>query len=330
MMIRFIVLNDIHVADTPPLGRFGDYREQILNKLRGVKEYCDANNVDNVILTGDVFHQKRPDRTSHRLVQELIKILRDFPPWHGPCWVVPGNHDLSEAGIDSIQRQPLGVLAKAHAVELFMTGDYKAIEKDGLRVGFVARHYDVHRELDPEYYSLSDHEKKMLSHCQMKVMVVHGALVPDGVSPNFPVLQMHQLDLEGEIDLVLAGHIHDSFGIVETNEDIIFCNLGSLSRVSRTKEHLDPNNVRCMLQVTIDNGEMELEAIPIPNMLPPSEVFLDKISEDGDDDHDFSEFAESLATSILFEDQSLEALLANVEAPDTIKRRLRYYLEGSL
>lgn len=338
-MIRFIVLNDIHIADNPPLGRKEGYCDQILDKLKGVADFCRYAQVNYVLCTGDVFHVKRPDRTSHKLVQQLIDLFggyfREQCANAGiPVQVIAGNHDMNEQGIFSLDRQPLGVLAKAGAIQLIDSDD-------GLRLlgganNQATAHVHVRPysplETDPEYYRLSDDEVERAEHNDYSIMLAHGSLLAPGDTrhPNQPVLNIDKIDFGGPVDMLFSGHLHENMGLVDMPQGGIFANFGSLTRVARSADMLDPEFERCFLMVTIpDLGEVKFDPIPIPNMLPPEEVFLDK--EFIQDDAELQEFAESLADGLLVEEKPIEEVLAELGDLDPdVKAMLRSYLEDVL
>ena len=113
--MRVLCVGDIHLADRPPSIRVDGYAKQILDKLKQTIEIADRENVDAVAWAGDVFHVKAPTRTSHALVRETAEVGQQYGvPW----LIVPGNHDLQHDRLDSIQKQPLGVLYKAGAIPL--------------------------------------------------------------------------------------------------------------------------------------------------------------------------------------------------------------------
>lgn len=334
-MIRFAVINDLHLADNPPLGRKEGYCDQLFDKLHGIARICAQAQIQTVFLTGDVFHVKRPDRNSHRLVQRCIDMFGgEFREALGGPFVygIAGNHDLSEQGLFSLERQPLGVLAKAGAIQLI--DDERGLHLTGSSGSQVSLHVFPRpyssMETDPEYYRLTDWEVECAENSDYTMMLAHGSLLPPGETrhPNQPVLNVDKIDFGGRVDMLFSGHLHENLGFADLLGGGIFANLGSLSRVARSADMLDGSIERCFLVVTIpDLGDVQFEPVPIPNMLPPEEVFIESTIVEGDDA--LQEFAEHLADSLLIEDTPLDEVLANLgdDISPEVRARLKTYLE---
>lgn len=328
-MISIWAINDPHLSDGPPLGRQQGYYEQIFNKLEQVAALTKAQPCDILVCTGDWFHRKRPDRTSHRLVRRLYALLTG--PFTGiEVLSVAGNHDMTEMGLASLEKQPLGVLAQTGAIRLLYAEKPWLWEKDGKRVLFVGRPYDSERDIDPFYYALTEAEQKEAEAADYVIMIAHGSILPKSGAKPYPHVGVHQIPLDdhGPVDLMLCGHIHDVLGMVEMPGGGTFINLGALARVTRTAENLDAETPRDFVRIFIDEDGMQLEPTPIPGVLPPEQVFLP--AEIAGENTDLAEFAEQLAASLVLEDQPIEEMLAALTGvPDNVKDRLRAYLEAA-
>jgi DNA repair exonuclease SbcCD nuclease subunit len=322
-MAKLLVVNDVHVADRPPLGRVDSYCEDILAKLVEVKERAAELDVDAVLFTGDIFHVKRAPHVSHSLVQRLIALFRTFPC---PVYVLPGNHDLSEEGLASLSRQPLGVLIKA-GVMTPLGIDYRTIVEAGPGVFLVARPFDAARDADADYYALTAEERAYLSKqgpC-LTILVTHGSIVPPGEVRPYPSVAADFIDFKG-IDLLLGSHIHEHMGVCEVSKGY-FANLGSLGRIARTADSMT-REVVCLLVTVKDAGGLEFEEVPITSARPAAEVFL--AMADGEDVDVFGAegFADHIMAALDVEEMSVADLIATYAAdlPDGVKRRLEHYL----
>jgi len=326
-MLKFAVLNDLHLADNSPIGRQLGYADHLFNKLVGIATIMEEQKATLLVLTGDVFHLKRPDRVSHSLVNRLIDVLKnDFD-----CGVVicPGNHDLAEAGIDSLPRQPLQSLFTSEVARPLIADQAWMHEHHGKSsVLFIGRHYSTAGDYDPFYYVPTEAEVKLVRRLEANVviMVAHGSVTPPGVHPIYDHITVDQIPWEEALlvpDVALFGHLHADYGIHKTKGGPIYANLGSFSRPSRN-QFVDS---RDFLMVTIgDDLKIKMERIPIPNMLPAAEVFIEKTEEQDNDA--LAEFAEQLASSIVLEETPIdEALAALGDVPILVKRRIQKYLE---
>jgi len=327
-MLKFAVLNDLHLADNSPLGRRPGYCDQLFDKLLGVATEMQENKASVLVLTGDVFHVKRPDRVSHTLVNRLIDVFKN--DFECSIMICPGNHDLSEAGIDSLPRQPLGSFFQSGVAAPLVKNECWVHERHNkTSVLFLGRHFDTDGDFDPFYYLPSEEEASVASRCNANVIieVAHGSIVPPDGKPVYPHITANKIPWEdGALvpDLLLCGHLHEDWGIHKVKDGPIYVNLGSFGRPSRNQIKIDS---RDFLVVTIgDDLKITLERVPIPNMLPAAEVFLEKVEEY--EDEALAEFAAQLASSIILEESSLdEALDALGDVPPKVKARLRKYLE---
>lgn len=325
-MLKFAVLNDLHFADNAPIGRRSTYQEELFEKLIGVSTLMRNEDISFLVCTGDVFHLKRADRVSHALVNRLIDCFKyDFDC---TVMIVPGNHDLSESGLDGIQKQPIQTLFDAEAAVQLNSNNMYCIKRGGdVKAFFFGRHYDTDGDLDPDYYLVTDEESRLknVAGANVTVMVAHGSLVPPGREPIYPHLMAEDIEWNAGAfvpDLVLCGHLHEDFGIKKLKNGPIYVNLGSFARPSRND--VDQRNFAI---VTIgDDLKISIEQRPIPHMLPASEVFLEMKEEYSDES--MAEFAATLVETIMLEETTLdEALAALGDIPDNVKARLKKYLE---
>jgi len=318
-MIRLLIVNDPHVSDRPPLGRQPGYTEQILAKLTEVGQIAAEFGCARVLLTGDLFHIKRPHYVSHALVGRLIRIFEGYPA--APITVL-GNHDLSEAGLEGVNRQPIAVLEEAGAVQIL--GE-QPIVADG--VAFVGRPFTAQSDADPDYYALRPEDRAALVATGVSVIVAaHGSILPPGQVRPYPTVGVDFIDLSG-IDLLLCGHIHENLGLHHVG-NTWFANMGSLGRIARTADNMTREVV--VLLVAIDeSGRMAFEEVPIMSALPAAEVFIQP--EEGMVDPDAfgaGDFADSIASALTMEEMPVAELLAAYagDAPLGVRVRLEYYL----
>lgn len=315
--VSVLVVNDLHLADKPPLGRREGYREEGLAMLSEVIAIARERHSQCIVFSGDFFHIKRPQHVSHRLVQECIDLLR-----RSPCevHVVPGNHDVTERGLASLPSQPLGVLEKAGVIRI-ATGRY--VYYSNLMI--VARPYDTARDADPTYYALTDQERQIID-TKVTLMVAHGSIIPDGEYRPYPTVRVSDIDLTG-IDVLCSGHIHEDLGIHTVPRPgrtgaTLFCNVGSLGRCSRT----ETNRTR-RIQIVEVRGADEIERIELESALPAEDIFIENVPEGVDSDQ-IAAFVETLTDGLHFEQVGdVRAWMAENGVPDGIAAACLRYLE---
>ena len=326
-MIRFCVFNDPHTSDGPPLGRTEGYTDQIISKLEEVAEIAGRECCDLAICPGDFFHRKHPAHVTHGLVLRSIRLYRDR--FAMPVIGVPGNHDMTYAALESLWKQPLGVLEWAKAVRLLRGSPQKpfVFEKEGLSVAFIGRPYSAEGTAQASYYSLTPGEAEVAAKANLSVMVAHGDVLPPGESRPFSTVCAENIDFAGPVDIMFCGHLHEKLGTHDLPGGGMFINLGSIARVSRTKENLS-GDAREVLIVTVhEDGNVGFEPVALTSVLPPDEVFIEPMETDTDNE-EMARFAEQLASGLALEEQSIdEALSALGDIPSRVKERLREYLE---
>jgi DNA repair exonuclease SbcCD nuclease subunit len=325
-MTKLLIVNDVHIADHPPIGRTDSYCEDILAKLVEVGELVSKLDVTAVVLTGDLLHIKRAPHVSHALVQRLIDLFRAYPC---PVYVLPGNHDLSEEGLASLSRQPLGVLIKA-GVLIPLGADDRTITQAEAGVFLVARPFDAARDADADYYALTAKERASLETVgpHTTIVVTHGSLVPPGEVRPYPSVAADFIDFKG-IDLILGSHIHEHMGVHEIGKGY-FANLGSLGRIARTAGSM-MREVVCLLVTVTDAGKLAFEEVPITSARLASEVFIAAGAGEEIDVFGAEGFADKIIDALNVEEMSVADLIAAYAAdlPDGVKRRLEHYLSNA-
>lgn len=280
-----LFVGDLHVADKAPAGRVDDYKTTILGKLLAIRDIsAELGNCD-VFFTGDIFHIKRPDRVSHHLVQELINIFGSFP---GEVHVIPGNHDLGPAGMNSLSDQPLGSLIAAGVI----TFEWRARRivlsvkgKDTTAFWLIPRPYNPTAEgvsdgvVHPEHYSLWTVEKEEIAKAPAPVIgLFHASIVGPGDDRPYPHFTADSIPGYDDYDLIVSGHLHENLGIVSVGGRTLFANPGSVARVSRNL----PSYVRKVeiLKVSLNTeGKMSIEPVPLPGVKPALEVFGSRLED---------------------------------------------------
>ncbi len=263
-MSEYLLMGDIHLSDRPPSSCTDSYLDDILAILAAVGDLARGRGSRGIIWAGDVFHHKTPGRTSHRTVRTVIDLLAGYPC---PTWVVPGNHDMLNDRLDSIDStQPLGVLIASGALRLLngWMHEHPLSERNAPVFGlpWLQRFTD-----DTVRYALTDY-RDQLDYQRPALVVTHAPLYPLGQElpyENYPAgAWAEAMDQHGQ---VFYGHVHEPHGI-HTAAGVTFCNPGALSRGS-LHEHNLTREIR-IAAWNSDTGDFEL--LPVPHK-PATEVF---------------------------------------------------------
>ena len=272
--IKVLVIGDVHICDHPPGRRVDGYKDQILDKLYECVKIAKEKEVTHVLFLGDIFHIKKAYRVSHRVVHDIAEVCEAFGL---PVIVLVGNHDIDDYSLDSLPKQPLGILEYLPNVTL--------LKEDRLELDD-----DVHVYPIPGTSGVTLDDFNITGTNKRDILVVHQSIVPD-ISKEREMLQDILLDAKAvaertDINIILYGHQHRSDGMYRINRDngtpAVFSNLGSICRLT-----IDDNDVYkepsvLVLSIEADeNRTVGTEIIKLGSVLPPNEVYkLEEHSEE--------------------------------------------------
>ena len=324
-MIRALVLNDVHVAASPPLGCRDLYVEDIFNMLREARSYVIDMNIQYTVLTGDLFHAKR--NVPYWLVRDLIEL---FAEWPGRKLAIVGNHDLGYGGLASIPHQPIGVLFEAGVLEWLkddiVTADVDPFindeddPRDVVRIQWSPANYRDDLDFNPWNFALERAEN-----VHWAVKVSHGSLTPPGKPFPYHTIPINTVPTEG-MDLVLNGHLHNDSGLQEVKGCTFAC-LGSIGRTQRTEENL--TRAMRLLCVEFSADRMDFVELPLTSAATAADLFYAK--DDGEEveiSAALKRFVGGIEAAVRLEEgDSLDAIITNLGSDDTrAQRRLVDYL----
>lgn len=319
-MSKFLLLNDVHLTNenSHPASCTSSYTDDLFDLLYQAIDVAHRYECRAIIQLGDFFHIKAPGRNSHALVQRALR-------WadHGniPKYIVPGNHDLSNDRLESLNEgQPLGVM--------FDSGKVQRAE-GYLLVKSPKGKYDSSAEMFPIYgipwqthwdaeQSVADSAvKEALSDFEPKdtpqLIVTHAPFFPPGVNPAYEHYSVEKfsryVNPSGKSNVqVIYGHIHDLHGEYVVN-GVRFANYGALSRGSLTE-----SNLTRPVGVTIwDSISGTFEFIPL-EAKPAEEVFrVKEIEEVKTTQLKLDEFLTSVGQSSI-EITSIESVLDKIRS----------------
>lgn len=293
--MRFLLVGDVHLADRPPSVRTESYTDDILAKVRWCSEYANEHDLDAVIYLGDVFHLKAPSRNSHNLVLRTAEAMQVF---RGTSWIVPGNHDIQQDRLDSLDSQPLGALALAPRIAL---ADGYIPELDVVSIPYL----DDLEEFTRRCAAYSGD----IDIAPPSLLVTHQSIFPPGENPPYPHLNADELAANWGTTPMAYGHIHDPHGFYQAN-GVWFCNMGAISRGSLHEETL-----RRTPRVTVfdsNTRDCPFTAVNVPHK-PAEEVFrLAEVAEQREKIERLDDFLDKVGT-VTLTSLSIEAIIADAE-----------------
>ena len=286
-MIEFIFIssNDIHVSDTTPRGRVDDYKEAIFEKIEQMRSACTKLKADAALIAGDLFYNKEPVKNSHNLVQRLIDVFKTFPC---PIYAIEGNHDLTGNNIESLERQPLGVLFKDGTLKQLRE---EVLEKDGAKISLVGVPYNENLELKD--LKVPDRQEFASQIC----LLHQYAGIKGGMLYTERLYGYEELSVLSP-DIFVIGHYHVDQGVYQHNGKW-FVNIGSMSRGTISEEDIDHHPQIGFIKIHINDDGNPTYAVRGLRLKvkPASEVFdLTKKAEEKKESKEIKEFVERLAS----------------------------------
>lgn len=302
---RYVLVNDPHLSDQPPSSCTPGYQDDMFDLLGHVGAHAAAIHAAAVVFSGDIFHIKTPNRTSHRSVIRLIDTLRRYPC---PTLIVPGNHDLLHDRLDSLdETQPLGVVfasGVAHRLDRWSAFDAGIIAHPVYGVPWLDTFTDdtVRDALAPW--------RDRPARAEAGLVVAHAPLYPPGQElpyENYPTYSWASCMDTGTCHY---GHVHEPHGCY-TVDGVTFSNPGALSRGSLHEHNLTrPVAVAVWDAATGTITHHELPHKPAAEVFRLAEVAADKAAR-----VDLADFVATV-TGTRLDITSIESVIAHVRGLD--------------
>jgi DNA repair exonuclease SbcCD nuclease subunit len=257
--VNLVWSTDWHFSDVPPGRRKDDYRSALLDKLSFVRGLVEKLH-GAALCGGDVFHHKKPGHAGNslRLLIDLMQSLRRFP--QGKVFGSVGNHDLSWDRMDTLPRQPLGLLIECQ------------VYHDLNREPIVFTNSDETVRVSVETFPFAETDatlQNLLSSgprqpgVDHRVGIVHAYGHEGNEGKMFETKTIGYNQLKGlDFDVLLWGHDHSRHETVEVG-GITHVNLGSMARAAFSYDELDRPVVATILSFGTD-GVLRYKEVPIP------------------------------------------------------------------
>lgn len=268
-MMNIVFITDTHGRANNPISRKDDFPITVLRKIEWAVEL--ANKHKAPLLHGGDWLQ-RPD-VSPTFISSLARILMEAK--YG-VYSVLGNHDIYSYNQDSFWRSPLSILVNCGIITLVGRAGVEFYEKDredSATVCFVSG-VSAHQTLDKngrvEDYIVSQDQITHSFGPEDKVYsihMVHGFLADHDWGKNIPHTLIDNTVEKNCANVILTGHEHSGYNVIEkVNSDghkIIYCNPGSLLRVTAGVGDMRDDVQAALIQVTRDDISVKLVKCPI-------------------------------------------------------------------
>lgn len=339
--MKILLTSDIHLSDKSPSMCTESYLDDLFDLLRECSRQCLIRDARAFVIAGDLFDNKIPFRNSHKLVQMLISILKDFPC---EVYIVPGNHDETGDKVQSVfTTQPLGIVYRSDAAKLLMEwNDSPPSEYSEFGGSEALPIFGVPWLAEWDYKDKEEVRDQAVQNALVALtedegnedpllVVTHAPFFPPGQeSPyeNYPVNKFakfvrNAVEHSRKVS-VFYGHIHDYHGSYMSDNGITFANSGALSRGSLSEYNLK-RPIR-LAEWDSNTGEFDIFEI---NHKPAEEVFLlEKAAEIKKSQLEADSFLENVGTTVL-EKSSTENVI-NIAREKNIHPRVVKVIEKLL
>jgi DNA repair exonuclease SbcCD nuclease subunit len=316
--MRFIFRTDVHLSDRGPASWKGDYTEEILDCLRQIGRLATKTEAEAVLDGGDYFHLKAPTRNPHWIVEKSAEIHKAYPC---PVYSVVGNHDITHNNLETLEKQPLGVLIKTGVFRYLRE---QVFEEGNLRVRVVGVSYNPFLTLE-ELRAI----KKKPGDTHL-IAVVHALATekPTGREEELykePVFRYADLVSREGPDLYCFGHWHKDQGITKV-KNTHFVNQGAVSRGSLSRENLGRTPKVSLLEVS-ESG-IRTQQIPL-KVLPSKDAFdLERKQRLDREEQTISQFIEQMKMSVQDSSGDIDSTLEGMgDFARDVRDMAREYLE---
>lgn len=232
--MRFVISGDWHLSGytndkKAPKSNLSERLHYIKEAMYSLIEYCKINNINTIVVAGDILHNKS---IIHTIAQSVLLIfLRDNPDIH--FIILDGNHDLEGKGnkvvsaLMSIDNEPNVTRIGTE------NGMYKDEVNDILYVPYSSKMIDIIKNNSAKY---------LISHFGL-----NEGMLSSGQSI---VADLSIIDLAKKYEIVILGHYHKPQEI--TKDDITVYYTGSLIQLNWN----DKNEEKRFLDVESETNEI--------------------------------------------------------------------------
>lgn len=217
--MRSLIVGDLHLGKGLSIGKPGigsSLNSRIKDQMKllnWVSEKAIDNNVDSVILTGDICEDPKPD---YILIEIFIEFLKNLEVYNIDVEIITGNHDIKRTG--SHYKSFLDLITAAEIPSIRVHKYVSTVIKDG--VGFTLLPFRDRRSLDCKtdkdaFKKISDlltYELESIPSRFDRVLIGHlalkGSIFVGDEFDNEANELMCPLSMFAGYDYVWMGHVH--------------------------------------------------------------------------------------------------------------------------
>lgn len=218
-MKKVLILGDVHLGKGVSIGKNSlgtSLNSRIIdqtNLLDWIVEKCDEKLISDVVITGDIFEDPKPET---HLITSFISFLKKCQVLHTNVHVITGNHDTLRTG--SFYVSPLDIISEAELENVFIYKDISSLfinnssftfvpffDRKSLEASSQQEAVDIlSLKINYELSSIPEYFKKILiGHLAIEGSMFIGDEVDDMVNEIFCPKSM----FDG-FNYVWMGHVH--------------------------------------------------------------------------------------------------------------------------
>jgi DNA repair exonuclease SbcCD nuclease subunit len=320
--VKFITFTDVHISDINPVARLGNYKKDILEKLRQIGAAGKKLGVDFYLFGGDLFHIKAPIKNTHNLI---VLLTDTFKSYGAPIYSTEGNHDL-RGSYESINEQPIQVLYSSETLKQLRE---EHLDINGVKI--VLRSIPFNEKADIQLPPINRDQGA----CDVSICVLHLFATPDGGMLFKNKLYSYDEIAATKDDIYVLGHYHIDQGTVVHHQEHpqYFINVGGVSRGTTSEDNIKRDPKIGYVEIEKDASgktSIKIQAIKL-KVKPADEVFdLEEKKAEKEKIEATAEFAEKLQNDMdgaVTNTVSLEDEVAKLQAEKEIIDSVKYYLD---
>jgi DNA repair exonuclease SbcCD nuclease subunit len=289
-MAKFLILGDPHLGKGLSIGKsvnnLNSRVQDQINLLNFTLETAVNNNVDAIIITGDVYQEPRPHPA---IIKIFMEWLMECVSHNVEVHIIAGNHDIIRSGAYSVSALdiiPVLDLPNVNVYKDVKTINYKDVSliivpfRDRIMYN-VSTLEDAHTALIAEIKAGSTPTKGNLTICIGHVAIEGSLYVGDEID-NVSVEIFCPVSDFKDYDFTWMGHIHHP-QILAT--DPYVAHIGSMDRsdfgTTETKYDkiliLVDSEIKSFEKIILPNRHLRHFKIEIPENKEPTEFFVNSL-----------------------------------------------------
>ena len=318
-MLKFLFMGDRHNSESIPKSRIDDYLASCKAKDEEIIDLAKKHNVAAILHPGDFWTD-----SDRKIGNEFIaSIARRWMMAGIPIIGIAGNHDLIGNNEGSLPSTTTGLLNSLGIFKVISTGDEIHFSDGDNDIVITGTGY--HKGMDKKEF-LSDYivnEKRGDVHLHL----VHGMLTPKSLGKIIRHTTIDEIK-DTKADVTLCGHDHIGFGIINY-KDKYFVNPGAVVRMTCDVKEI-ARTVQVVL-ITIDSGQIEIEAIPLSSQKPGEEVLSRELIDQQKEKIQYQEFVKNGVEKLnVGNSLTVSDVLEEIYEEDNIPEHVRKSIESKI